>query len=251
MKFNISHLIGIVCLATAPVAMAQSTPVMPPCPEKNMLYWQAFPPGGESDLSARHQQMVLKKKCAAIETIVQYKAGAGGGLMWGQMNNLPGDGLNVVGINLPHIVFQPIEGQVQYKTADITPAFWFHYTPDVLIVPVSSPHKSFAEFIAAAKKEPGKMSLGGSGLNSANHAAHERLNAAFGIKSTYVPYKGTGDMALAVVGAQIDGAVTYTPFAIANQSKVRALEVPMEKRHPLMPQVPTFRVPAADWADGA
>jgi tripartite-type tricarboxylate transporter receptor subunit TctC len=257
MQFNIRHLIGIFCIAAAPAAMAQSASTastassMPACPEKNMLYWQAFPPGGESDLSARHQQMVLKKKCAAIETIIQYKAGAGGGLMWSQMNSLPGDGLNVVGINLPHIVFQPIEGQVQYKTADITPAFWFHYTPDVLIVPVSSPHKTFAEFIAAAKKDPGKMSLGGSGLNSANHAAHERLNAAFGIKSTYVPYKGTGDMALAVVGAQIDGAVTYTPFAIANRTKVRPLAVAMEKRHPLMPDVPTFRELGVDWVDGA
>jgi tripartite-type tricarboxylate transporter receptor subunit TctC len=254
MQSKISHLMGILCLAAAPVAMAQmapATPVMPPCPEKNMQYWQAFPPGGESDLSARHQQMVMKKKCASIETIVQYKSGAGGGLMWAQMNSLPGDGLNVVGINLPHIVFQPIEGQVQYKTADITPAFWFHYTPDVLVVPESSPHKNFAEFIAAAKKDPGKMSLGGSGLNSANHAAHERLNTAFGIKSTYVPYKGTGDMALAVVGAQIDGAVTYTPFAIANKTKVRPLAVAMEQRHPLMPDVPTFRELGVDWVDGA
>lgn len=224
---------------------------MPACPEKNVMYWQAFPPGGESDLSARHQQVVLKKKCAAIDTIIQYKAGAGGGLMWAQMNNLPGDGLNVVGINLPHIVFQPIEGEVQYKTADITPVFWFHYTPDVLVVPESSPIKNFAEFIAAAKQSPGKMNLGGSGLNSANHAAHERLNAAFGIKSTYVPYKGTGDMSMAVVGAQIDGAVTYTPFAIANRGKVRALAVAMEKRHPLMPNVPTFRELGVDWVDGA
>jgi len=202
-------------------------------------------------LSARHQQVVLKKKCGAIDTIIQYKAGAGGGLMWAQMNNLPGDGLNVVGINLPHIVFQPIEGEVQYKTADITPVFWFHYTPDVLVVPESSPIKNFAEFIAAAKQSPGKMNLGGSGLNSANHAAHERLNAAFGIKSTYVPYKGTGDMSMAVVGAQIDGAVTYTPFAIANRGKVRALAVAMEKRHPLMPNVPTFRELGVDWIDGA
>ena len=224
---------------------------MPACPEKNVMYWQAFPPGGESDLSARHQQVVLKKKCGAIDTIIQYKAGAGGGLMWAQMNNLPGDGLNVVGINLPHIVFQPIEGEVQYKTADITPVFWFHYTPDVLVVPESSPIKTFAEFIAAAKQSPGKMNLGGSGLNSANHAAHERLNAAFGIKSTYVPYKGTGDMSMAVVGAQIDGAVTYTPFAIANRTKVRALAVAMEKRHPLMPNVPTFRELGVDWIDGA
>ena len=250
MQSKIRHLFSILCLAAAPAALAQPA-AMPACPEKNVLYWQAFPPGGESDLSARHQQVVLKKKCAAIDTIIQYKAGAGGGLMWGQMNNLPGDGLNVVGINLPHIVFQPIEGEVQYKTADITPAFWFHYTPDVLVVPESSPIKSFADFVAAAKKSPGKMNLGGSGLNSANHAAHERLNAAFGIQSTYVPYKGTGDMSMAVVGAQIDGAVTYTPFAIANRGKVRALAVAMEKRHPLMPEVPTFRELGVDWIDGA
>ncbi len=252
MKFGIGKWIGIVALVAAPAAMAQSSGAGPvPCPEKNILYWQAFPPGGESDLSARHQQVVLKKKCPAIDTIIQYKAGAGGGLMWSQMNNLPGDGLNVVGVNLPHIVFQPIEGQVQYKTADVTPVFWFHFTPDALVVPEASPYKTFQEFIAAAKKNPGKMSLGGSGLNSANHASHERLNAAFGIKSTYVPYKGTGDMSIAVVGSQIDGAVTYTAFAINNKGKVRALAVAMEKRHPLLPDVPTFRELGVDWVDGA
>ena len=246
---------GIFLMVLTSATMAQSTAAPAAanlvCPYKNVLYWQAFPPGGESDLSARHQQVVLKKKCAAVDTIIQYKAGAGGGLMWSQMNTLPGDGLNVVGINLPHIVFQPIEGEVQYKTADVTPVFWFHYTPDVLVVPDKSPIKNFAEFIAAAKKDPGKLSLGGSGLNSANHAAHERLNASFGIKSTYIPYKGTGDMSMAVVGAQIDGAVTYTPFAISNKGRVRPLAVAMEKRHPLMPDVPTFRELGVDWVDGA
>ena len=244
---------ALACLAISPAVMAQSVPggAAPACPDKSLLYWQAFSPGGESDLSARHQQMVLKKKCAAIDTIIQYKAGAGGALLWTQMNGMPGDGANVIGINLPHIVFQPIEGEVQYKTADIAPAYWFHYTPDVLVVPESSPIRTFADFIAAAKKSPGKMNLGGSGQNSANHAAHERLNAAFGIKSTYVPYKGTGDMALAVVGAQIDGAVTYTPFAISNKSKVRALAAAMDKRHPLMPDVPTFKELGVDWVDGA
>jgi tripartite-type tricarboxylate transporter receptor subunit TctC len=222
-----------------------------PCPERNVQYWQAFPPGGESDLSARHQQTVLKKRCGSIDTVIQYKAGAGGALMWSQMNQLPGDGANIVGINLPHIVFQPIEGQVQYKTADITPVYWFHYTPDLLVVPASSPIKNFADFIAAAKKDPGKLSLGGSGLNSANHAAHERLNAAFGVKTIYVPFKGTGDMANAVLGSQIDGAMTYTTFAINNSTRLRALAVAMERRHPLMPDVPTFKELGVNWIDGA
>jgi tripartite-type tricarboxylate transporter receptor subunit TctC len=229
----------------APLALAQA------CPDKNVLYWQAFPPGGESDLSARHQQMVLKKKCAAIETIIQYKAGAGGALMWSQMNSLPGDGANVVGINLPHIVFQPIEGLVQYKTQDITPVFWFHYTPDILVVPEQSPIKTFADFLKVAKADPGKLSLGGSGQNSANHAAHERLNAAFGVKTIYVPFKGTGDMASSVMGAQVDGAITYTAFAINNKTRIRPLAVAMDKRHPLMPDVPTFKELGVDWVDGA
>ena len=221
------------------------------CPDKNILYWQAFPTGGESDISARHQQLVLKKKCPAIETIIQYKPGAGGALMWTQANALPADGFNIYGINLPHIVLQPMEGQVQYKTEDLVPVFWYHYTPDALVVTEGSGIKTFKDFVAAAKAQPEKLSLGGSGLNSANHAAHERLNAAFGIKTTYVPFKGTGDMTTAVIGGHVSGAMSYTAFAVNNKGKVRALAVAMEKRHPLLPEAPTFKELGIDWVDGA
>jgi tripartite-type tricarboxylate transporter receptor subunit TctC len=238
-------LVAPLAMLVAPPAQAQT------CPEKNINYFQAFPAGGESDLSARHQQLVLKKRCPAIETIIQYKPGAGGGLMWAQMNALAGDGLNVIGINLPHIVFQPLEGQVQYKTEDVTPVFWFHYTPDALVVPESSPIKTFQDFVKAAKADPGKIALGGSGLNSANHGAHERLDAAFGIKTLYVPFKGTGDMTTAVLGGHVGGAMTYTAFAINNKGKMRALAVAMDKRHPLLPDAPTFRELGIDWVDGA
>ena len=232
-------------LALSAGALAQS------CRERNVNYWQSFTAGGESDLSARHQQLVLKKRCPSIETVIQYKPGAGGALMWSQMNTLPGDGLNIVGINLPHIVFQPLEGNVQYKTDDVTPVFWFHYTPDALIVPESSPIKSFQDFVKAAKAEPGKLSLGGSGLNSANHAAHERLNSQFGFKTTYVPFKGTGEMTTAVIGGHVSGAMSYTAFAVNNKGKTRALAVAMDKRHPLLPDAPTFKELGIDWVDGA
>jgi len=238
--------VALVLGAAAPV-VAQTLP----CPAANLMYWQAFPPGGESDLSARHQQVVLKKKCPAVDTVIQYKAGAGGALLWSQTNTLPADGLNVVGINLPHMVLQPMEGNVSYKTDDVTPVFWFHYTPDLLVVNEAGPIKTFADFVKAAKAEPGKINLGGSGLNSANHAAHERLDRDFGIKTTYVPYKGTGDLSLAVLGGHIDGAMTYTVFAIANKGKVRPLAVAMETRHPLLPDVPTFKELGVDWVDGA
>ena len=245
-SFASAFTLALGVVATAP-ALGQTLA----CPAKNLMYWQAFPPGGESDLSARHQQMVLKKKCPEVDTVIQYKAGAGGGLLWSQMNTLPGDGVNVVGINLPHMVLQPMEGQVSYKTEDVTPVYWFHYTPDILVVSEASPIRNFADFIKAAKADPGKLNLGGSGLNSANHAAHERLNQAFDIRTTYVPYKGTGDLALAVLGNHIHGAMTYTPFAIANKEKVRPLAVAMDARHPLLPDVPTFKELGVDWVDGA
>ena len=86
MKSPISKWVGILAPTVAPAVMAQA------CPDKNVLYWQAFPPGGESDYLGAAPAGVLKKKCPAIDTIIQYKAGAGGALMWTQMNQLPGDG---------------------------------------------------------------------------------------------------------------------------------------------------------------
>ncbi len=243
---------AIIALALVASAMLTATSASAqPCPEKTLLYWQAFPAGGESDISARHQQLVLKKKCPNIETAVQYKPGAGGGLMWAQMNALPGDGLNIVGINLPHIVLQPLEGQVQYKTEDITPIYWFHYTPDAIVVSNDSPIKTFQDLIRTAKAQPGKLTLGGSGTNTANHAAHAKLNLVTGIQTTYVPYKGTGDLTPAVIGQHVTGAMSYSAFAINTREKVHALAVAMDKRHPLLPEVPTFKELGFDWIDGA
>lgn len=238
-------------LAFCAIAAFNGTASAQPCPEKHLNYYQAFPAGGESDISARHQQLVLKKKCPNIETVIQYKPGAGGGLMWSQMNGLPADGYTIVGVNLPHIVLQPLEGQVQYKTEDITPVYWFHFTPDAIVVSSDSPIKTFADLVRMAKAQPGKLTLGGSGTNSANHAAHEKLQAVAGIQTTYVPYKGTGDLTPAVIGQQVTGAMSYTAFAINTKDRVRALAVAMDKRHPLLPDVPTFKELGFEWIDGA
>jgi tripartite-type tricarboxylate transporter receptor subunit TctC len=77
------------------------------------------------------------------------------------------------------------------------------------------------------------------------------MNAAFGVKTNYIPYKGTGDMATAVLGAQVEGAMTYSAFAINNKTRVRGLAIAMDKRHPLLPDVPTFKELGVDWVDGA
>ena len=233
------------------LAAPHANAATPGCPERNVQYWQAFPPGGESDISGRHQQAVLKKKCAGIDVIMQYKPGAGGGLMWAQANQLPGDGYNVIGINLPHIVLQPLEGLVQYKTDDILPIYWFHYTPDAIVVADPSPIRTFQDLVKMAKAHPGKLTFGGSGTNSANHAAHEKLNIVAGIRTTYVPFKGTGDLTPAVLGMHVTGAMSYSAFAINNKTRVRAIAVALDNRHPLLPDTPTFKELGINWIDGA
>jgi tripartite-type tricarboxylate transporter receptor subunit TctC len=219
-------------------------------PDKPVHYYLAFSAGGESDIAARFQQLVFRKKYAQ-EMIIEYKLGAGGGIAWSQLNSMPADGYTIMGVNLPHIVLQPMEGLVQYKTEDIVPVYWFHYTPDAIVVAADSPYKTFQDLVKAAKEKPGIITLAGSGTNSANHLAHEKFNVLAGVKTTYVPFKGTGDLTPAVMGQHVTGAMSYNTFAIQQKGKLRALAIATEKRHPQLPDVPTFRELGLNWVDGA
>jgi tripartite-type tricarboxylate transporter receptor subunit TctC len=219
-------------------------------PEKTLQYIVPFPAGGESDVVARLQQDALRR-LHAKDMVILNKAGAGGGLAWGQLNNLPADGYNVVSINLPHIVLQPLEGQVQYKTEDIKPVYFYTYTPDALIVSADSPFKTLQDLIRAAKERPGVLTIGGTGTNSANHLAAARLNQITGISTTYVPFKGSGDLNPMLLGNHIQAMMSYTTAAFQLRDKVRVLAVAMPSRHPQLPGVPTFKELGIDWVDGA
>ena len=219
-------------------------------PEKNIQYIIAFAAGGESDIMARWQQTVFRKKYKN-ELLVVNKPGAGGGIAWSQLNGMSADGYSIVGCNLPHIVLQPLEGQVQYKTEDITPAYWFHYTADALIVAADSPYKTFADLVKAAKADPGKLTFAGSATFSANHVAHEKFNQFADVKSTYVPFKGTGEMIQSIIGKHVSGAMSYVPLAMQQRSRMRMLAVALDKRHPAFPDVPTFKELGYKWVDGA
>ena len=218
--------------------------------EKPIQYIIPFPAGGESDVVARMQSdtsMRLYKQ----PMVVLNKPGAGGGVVWGQLNNYAADASVIVGINIPHIVLQPLQDASQFKTSDINAIYYYHFTPDALMVSANSPYKTYQDFVDAARKNPGKMSLAGSGQYSANHMATERLNKLAGVKVEYVPFKGTGDLISSLIGMHVDGAMGYLPLAIQQKEKVRTLAVASETRHPALPDVPTFRELGLEWVDGA
>ena len=237
-------------IAGSAAAASLALPARAAYPERLVHYYIAFAPGGESDIAARLQQQVYRRKFGQ-EVVVETKPGAGGGLAWSQLNQMPGDGYSIMGTNLPHIVLQPLEGNVQYKTEDITNVIFFNYTPDAIVVRNESPFKTYQDFIAAAKAKPGTLNLAGSGTNSANHAAHERLNNAAGIKTTYVAFKGTGDLIASLLGGHVDGAMSYSSLALAQKGKTRLLAVATPQRLAYFPDVPTFRELGIDWVDGA
>ena len=239
---------SLICLGIA--ASLGAVAAQAAYPDKTVQYIIPFTPGGESDFVARMQSEVFRKKYNQT-MVVQNRPGAGGGLVWAQLNSLPADGYTIAGINLPHVVLQPLEGNVQYKTEDLTPVYFYHYTADAIVVPLSSPYKTYQDLVAASKAKPGSLNFAGSGSFSANHMAHERLNKLAGIKSTYVPFKGTGDLLASVLGGHVDAAMTYLPFAIQQKAQTRMLAVASEKRHPQFPDVPTFKEVGLDWVDGA
>jgi len=219
-------------------------------PSKTVNYVIPFGPGGESDISARLQEPVFKK-LTGQSLAIQYKPGAGGAAGWSKLNDMTADGYTVMGTNLPHIVLQPMAKDVGYQTDDVTTVFWFHYTPDALLVTSGSPVKNLKGFIAAAKQAPGATTLSGSGTNSANHLAQQQFDKLAGIKTTYIPFKGTGASNAALLGNQVSGSWGYSTVQITLGDQVRCLGVAMEQRHPQVPNCPTFKEQGFDLVGGA
>lgn len=231
-------------LALPGTALAQNYP------DKSINYILPFNAGGESDISARFQQSVFKK-IAGVEVVIQYMAGAGGAQAWSQLNTMAGDGYTIMGINLPHTVLQPLQKDVGYQTDNLTPVHYFHYTPDAIFVVKDSPFKTLKDLIDYAKKSPGMVTMSGSGSNSSNNLAQVRFDELAGIKTTYIPFSGTGPAVTAILGKQTVAGFNYAPSGIAHGEKMRMLAVASEKRMPAFPDVPTFRELGFDLVGGA
>lgn len=247
-KLNKGYLVTLVLVAMFSV-MASSA-LAQDYPTKAVNYVIPFGPGGESDITARHQAPFFKKMFGE-NLVISYKPGGGGAVGWAQLNKMKGDGYNIIGINLPHIILQPQQKDVGFKTEDITGVFMFHYTPDAIVVNKDSEFKTLKDMIDYAGSNPGKLTFSGSGKGSANHLAQIRFDKMAGIKTTYVSFKGTGKAVAALLGNQVRAEWGYTSVGAKQAEKVRMLAVAMEKRHPKFPDVPTFKELGFDLVSGA
>lgn len=219
-------------------------------PDKPVNYVIPFSPGGESDVTARMQQPFFSE-FTGQELVIQYKPGAGGAQAWSTLNRSSGDGYTIMGTLLPHIILQPMQKNVGFKTEDLTSIYFFHYTPDAIIVPADSPFETLDDLIEYAKENPGAVTFSGSGTYSANHIAQQRLDRAAGIQTTYIPFAGTAPAVAAMLGNQVTASMGYTTTAIGQGDQVRTLAIAMDERHRLFPDVPTFKEFGYDLVGGA
>ncbi|ATI41574.1 C4-dicarboxylate ABC transporter substrate-binding protein [Pacificitalea manganoxidans] len=209
-----------------------------------------FGPGGESDITARLQQPYFKKLYGE-ELVVSYKPGGGGAVGWSQLNSMADDGSVIMGVNLPHIIVKPEQGNVGFTTDDITNVYMFHYTPDAIVVKADSPFETLDDLIAAAKADPRKVTFSGSGKGTANHLVQVKFDNLAEIETTYVSFKGTGAAVTAMLGGQVAAEWGYSTVGAAQGDKVRMLAVATEERQPAFPDVPTFKELGFDIVSGA
>jgi tripartite-type tricarboxylate transporter receptor subunit TctC len=125
---------------------------------------------------------------------------------------------------------------------DFSPIAMVGGTPNVLIVPPSVPANTLAEFIAYAKANKGKLSYGSSGPGTLTHLAMEQLKAASGIDMQHVAYRGIGPAIADILGGQTQALFPGLAAALPHikAGKMRPLAVTGNRRHPLLPDVPTF-----------
>ncbi len=205
-------ILGLVALVFGQVVAAASFP------EKPVTYMICFDPGGESDITARLQQKYLED-VLKTKVVITYKVGGGGAVGWSELIRSKPDGYTIAGDNLPHTILQPMQrGDAGYTTEQLKRVYCFESTPCALVVKKDSPLKTLADFIAFAKKNPGAVTLGGSGSWTANHLGTIELEKAVEVKLTYIPFTGSGSATPALLGGHVTGLMTYTTTAAQQRS---------------------------------
>lgn len=231
--------ISLIALQAAP-ALAQSAEDYP---DQTVRIVTPFEAGGGTDIMSRELANKLQGLWNNNPVIVENKAGANGNLGTDIVAKAKPDGYTLLLTTNATIVINPqlFGDRVKYDPVkDFTPVSMLSSLPFVFLVPPSSPAKTMEEFLELAKKSPGDLSCGSSGVGGGAHLALEMLKARAGVDITHVPYKGTGSSITALLGAHIDclfvSILSASPYI--KQEQLRPLAVSSLQRNSSLPDIP-------------
>jgi tripartite-type tricarboxylate transporter receptor subunit TctC len=213
----------------------------PDFPKGAITYIIPFNPGGQSDVEARMQQPYLEK-ILGVPIVVTYTPGAGGALAWTKFAQAKPDGYTVCGINIPHIILQPLsQKDAAFKTEDLKPLCLFESTPIGLAVKKDSKINSLKEFVEYAKANPGKITIGISGKLSGHHMASLQFEKMTSTKLTLVTFTGAAPQVTALLGGHVEAIWGNSSDLVGYETQMKILAIGTEKRMNVLSNVPTFQ----------
>jgi len=232
----------VTAAALAAIALAFPAFGQKDFPNRTVTLTVGFAPGGGTDTAARIVARKLTEDLG-VSVVVENRAGAGGEIAAQHISQAAPDGytihLSSVG---PLTVAPAMNKKLTYDPKkDIAPITMGVIFPNVFVVQTSTPWKTLADFVAAAKKEPGKITYASSGVGGAGHLSGELFKKEARIDMVHVPYKGGGPAMTDLLGGRVDmyPAVPSTALPHIKAGKLRALATTGLKRSALLPDVPT------------
>jgi tripartite-type tricarboxylate transporter receptor subunit TctC len=229
--------LGATALATSGLAQAQEFP-----PKKGVTIVVGFAAGGAADTAAR----IIGKKLGdnlGVPVVIDNKPGAGGNIAHQYAAQGPADGSVILFGSVGPLTIAPHLMKVAYDPVkDLAPITMGVNFPNVLVVHSGLKIKTFAEFIAYAKANPGKLDYASTGPGSASHLAGELMDDMAKIDTVHVPYKGGAPALQDLLGGRV--ASYYSTLSTAQPYIENGKLIPLAstgaKRLPQLPKVPTI-----------
>ena len=220
-------------------ALAHAQPAAFPSRPIKLLI--AFPAGGPTDITMR-QLADNASKILGQPVIIENKPGAGGTLPAQQLQGAQADGYTVA--QIPLGVFRlPYTTKINWDPVkDISYVINVTGYAFGVVVPIDSPLKTWADFVAYAKANPGKLSYGSTGNLTSPHLTMELIAQKLNLQLLHVPYKGSADLMQSILGGNIMAAADSTGFAPQVEAgKLRVLNTWGDQRLARFPEAPTLK----------
>jgi tripartite-type tricarboxylate transporter receptor subunit TctC len=238
-RFAVALLIVIAVTALmASPASAQNYPT------KSISMIVPFSPGGGADIAARVISNYVQPYLGGQAIVVENKPGAAGQIGWSALAKARSDGYTIGLINSPAILLvRALHQDVSFQMSDFVYIANIQIDPAVIVVHPASPLKTMKDLVEFAKKNPGKLNVGGDGPLGNYHLQAVVVDKQLGIKTNFISYSGSGPACTAILGQQVDAAIlsmsTATPHV--EGKRLRALALVDTDKFPLLPDIPLIK----------
>lgn len=241
-RFSSSFFMHCGTVALTALLVCGQAGAQPAWPSKPVRLVVPYAAGGTTDYAGRQVAQKLTELLGQ-SFFVENKAGGSGTIGTQMVVRSAPDGTTFLVNDTAYTMLPALFAKLPWDhTTDLVPVTTLLQTPVILVVPSGSPFKTLQDFLAHARKQPGKLNFGSGGTGSSAHLQAELFNKEAGISLTHVPYKGAGEAMMGLMAGQVDMLISATPTAMpqVRSGKVRALAVTGSARLQALADVPTF-----------